>query len=211
MQRLTWCQLKSAGVQNAKRGLQSIEIPNPRKPEAKNTDFYKDRINTLMLVSTLITTIAFAGGFTLPGGNDSSSPEKQGMAAMLNRMWFKLFILCITISMYGGISVTIILLWAQLEDITLALLALKVAMPLLGVTLATLSVAFLAGVHLVISDLSWLATTVLILCVVFILLLLLLYTLLWFPSKSSNLIMRYISFYPFRLLTWLIEDSSEGR
>ena len=91
--------------------------------------------------------------------------------------------------MYGGISVTIILLWAQLGDITLALLALKVATPLLGVTLATLSVAFLAGVHLVISDLSWLATTVLILCVVFILLLLLLYTLLWFPSESSNLIM----------------------
>ncbi|KAL9321974.1 hypothetical protein ACSQ67_010027 [Phaseolus vulgaris] len=153
-----------------------------------------------------------ARGFTLHGGNDSSSPEKQGMVAMLNRMWFKLFILCITISMYGGISVTIILLWAQLEDITLALLALKVAMPLLGVTLATLSVAFLVGVHLVISDLGWLATTRSILCVVFILLAFVTRTLFSrFPSKSSNLIMRYISFYPFRLLTWLIEDSSEGR
>ncbi|ESW21160.1 hypothetical protein PHAVU_005G047000 [Phaseolus vulgaris] len=208
---LTWCQLKSVGVQNAKRGLHSIEIPSPCKPEAKNTDFYKDRINTLMVVSTLITTVAFPGGFTLPGGNNSSSPRKQGMTVMLNHMWFKLFIFCITASMYGGISVTIILLWAQLGDITLALLALKVATPLLGVTLATLSVAFLAGVHLVINDLSWLATTVLILCVVFILLLLLLYTLLWFPSESSNLIMRYISFYPFRFLTWLFEDSIEGR
>ncbi|XP_068501123.1 protein ACCELERATED CELL DEATH 6-like [Phaseolus vulgaris] len=209
-QRLTWCQLKSVGVQNAKRGLHSIEIPSPWKPEPENTDFYKDRINTLMVVSTLITTVAFAGGFTLPGGNNSCTPG-QGMAVMLNHMWFKPFIFCITASMYGGISVTIILIWAQLGDITLTLLALNVAMPLLGVTLATLSMAFLAGVHLVISDLSWLATTVLILCVVFILLLLLLYTLLWFPSKSSNLIMRYIYFYPFRFLTWLFEDSIEGR
>ncbi|XP_068499333.1 protein ACCELERATED CELL DEATH 6-like isoform X2 [Phaseolus vulgaris] len=161
-QRLTWCQLKSAGIQNAKRGSYSIKIPRPRKPEAKKMDFYKDRIDTLMVVSTLITTVAFAAGFTLPGGNNSSNPGQQGMSVMLNHMLFKPFIFCITTSMYGGISVTIILIWAQLGDITLALLALKVAIPLLGITLATLSMAFLAGVHLVISDLSWLATTILI-------------------------------------------------
>ncbi|QCD96155.1 ankyrin [Vigna unguiculata] len=207
-QRLTWCQLKSAGIQNGERGSHSIYVPSsPYKPKSKDAEFYKDRINTLMLVSTLITTVAFAGGFTLPGGTNSSSPG-QGMALMLNHVWFKPYILCTTISMYGGISVTIILIWAQLGDVTLALFALKVARPLLGVTLATLSIAFLAGVHLVISDLSWLATTVLILCVIFILLLLLLYTLLWFPSESSNLIMRYISFYPFQFLTWLLEKDS---
>ncbi|KAL9321969.1 hypothetical protein ACSQ67_010022 [Phaseolus vulgaris] len=94
------------------------------------------------------------------GGNNSSNPKQQGMAVMLNHMLFKPYIFCITTSMYGGISVTIILIWAQLGDITLALLALKVAIPLLGVTLATLSVAFLVGVHLVISDLGWLATTI---------------------------------------------------
>ncbi|XP_022635980.1 protein ACCELERATED CELL DEATH 6 [Vigna radiata var. radiata] len=211
VQRLTWCQLKSSGVQNAERGSHSIQVPfSPLKPKAENIEFYKDRINTLMVVSTLITTIAFAGGITLPGGTNSSTPG-EGMALMLNQVWFKPYILCTTISMYGGISVTIILIWAQLGDVTLALFALKVARPLLGITLATLSVAFLAGVHLVISDLSLLATTVLILCVVFIILLLLLYTLLWFPSESSNLIMRYISFYPFQFLTWLTEkDSIEG-
>ncbi|WVZ01477.1 hypothetical protein V8G54_027546 [Vigna mungo] len=211
LQRLTWCQLKSAGVQNSERGSHSIQVPSsPFKPKAKNTEFYKDRINTLMLVSTLITTVAFAGGITLPGGTNSNPPG-LGMALMLKQVWFKPYILCTTISMYGGISVTIILIWAQLGDLTLALFALKVARPLLGITLATLSVAFLAGVHLVISDLSWLTTTVLILCVVFITLLLLLYTLLWFPSESSNLIMRYISFYPFQFLTWLTEkDSIEG-
>ena len=211
LQRLTWCQLKSAGIQNAGRGSHFIEVPSsPWKPKAKDVEFYKDRINTLMLVSTLITTVAFATGFTLPGGTNSSAPG-QGMALMLNHVWFKPFILCTTISMYGGIIVTIILIWAQLGDVTLALFALQVARPLLGVTLVALSIAFLAGVHLVISDLSWLATTILILCVIFILLLLLLYILLWFPSTSNNQIMRYISFYPFEFLTWLLEkDSIEG-
>ncbi|QCD96151.1 26S proteasome non-ATPase regulatory subunit 10 [Vigna unguiculata] len=157
--RLTWCQLKSADIQNAGRGSHFIEVPSsPWKPKAKDVEFYKDRINTLMLVSTLITTVAFAVGFTLPGGTNSSAPG-QGMALMLYHVWFKPFILCTTISMYGGIIVTIILIWAQLGDVTLALFALQVARPLLGVTLAALSIAFLAGVHLVISDLSWLATT----------------------------------------------------
>jgi len=110
MQRLTWCQLKSAGVQNAKSGSHSIEIPSPYKLKAQNTNFYKDRINTLMLVSTLITTVTFATGFTLPGGNNSSTPGQQGMAVMLNHVWFKPFIFCITTSMYGGINVTIILI-----------------------------------------------------------------------------------------------------
>ncbi|KOM42765.1 hypothetical protein LR48_Vigan05g036900 [Vigna angularis] len=145
--------------------------------------------------------------FTLPGGTNSSTP-RQGMAIMLHHVWFKSFIFCITVSMYGGISVIIILIWAQLGDITLAIFALEVAAPVLGVTLATLSVAFLAGVHLAISNLSWLATTIMILSVIFILLLLLLYILLCLPSASSNRIMRWISYFPFKILTWLFEKSS---
>ncbi|RDX97916.1 Protein ACCELERATED CELL DEATH 6, partial [Mucuna pruriens] len=199
--RLTWIALKSAGAQSGERQTHTVGY--------RNMDQYKDRINTLMLVSTLITTVTFAAGFTLPGGTNSSNP-RQGMAVMLNHIWFKLFIFCITISMYGAISVTLILIWAQLGDITLALLALKVATPLLGVTLATLSGAFLAGVHLVISDLSWLATAFLVLCVIFILMLLLLYTILWFPSSSSNPVVRYISYYPFQFQAWLVEkDETE--
>ncbi|TKY49458.1 Ankyrin repeat-containing protein [Spatholobus suberectus] len=213
-QRLVWIALKSTSVQNAKRQSHSIKISLPPqhhwKERAAIMDLHKDRINTLILVSTLITTVTFAAGFTLPGGTNSSDPG-QGMAAMLNHAWFKPFIFCIAISMYGAISVTIILIWAQLGDITLALFALKMARPLLGVTLATLSVAFLAGVYLVISYLNWMASVFLVLCVIFILMLLLLYTILWFPSSSSNLVIRYISYYPFQFLTWLAEeDETKG-
>ncbi|KAK7324065.1 hypothetical protein VNO77_27584 [Canavalia gladiata] len=218
-QRLTRIALKSSGVQYAKKGSQSHSIKVPLPPQSEenvskqkgpNMDMYKDRINTLILVSTLITTVTFAAGFTLPGGTNSNSPG-IGLAVMLNHVWFKVFLFCITVSMYGSISVTIILIWTQLGEITLALLALKVAMPLLGVTLATLSVAFLAGVHLVISDLTWLATAIMVMCVILVLMILLLYCLLWFPSDSTILLMRYISYYPFLFLTWLVEpDETKG-
>ncbi|KAK7243726.1 hypothetical protein RIF29_38536 [Crotalaria pallida] len=215
-QRLTWIALKSAGVQYGGPSSFAVKVPlrsneSAWKKKAPNMDKYKDRINTLLLVSTLIITATFAAGFAIPGGINSSDPGK-GIALLLNRAWFKLFIFCITISMYGAISVTIILIWAQLGDLSLALLALKVARPLLGVTLATLSLAFLAGVHLVITDLNWLATISLVMGVFFILVLLLLYFLLWLPSSSSISIVRYISYYPFLFLASLVDkDESSGK
>ncbi|KAE9590499.1 hypothetical protein Lal_00023331 [Lupinus albus] len=214
-QRLTWIALKSAGVKSqvpqpfitTKVPSQSIE--SYWKHEAPKMDNYTDRISTLLVVSTLITTAAFAAGFAMPGGINGSDPGK-GMSLLLDRVWFNVFIFCITISMYGAISATIILIWAQLGDIVLAILALKVAMPILGATLATLSIAFLAGVHLVITDLTWLATTSLVIGVVFILILLLLYFLLWLPSPSNMLILRYISHYPFMFLASLVDQDETG-
>ncbi|XP_057446075.1 protein ACCELERATED CELL DEATH 6-like [Lotus japonicus] len=214
-QRLTWTALKSSGVRSAEPKSLAAMVPpettyiNLLQQEGTDMDPYKDRINTLIVVSTLIITATFATGFALPGGINGSGDPGPGMAVMLHHIWFKIFIFCNTISMYGAISVTIILIWAQLGDITLALLALKVARPLLGITLATLSLAFLAGVHLVIRDLTWLDTSFLAMGLFFIFMLLLLYTMLWFPSSTSKLVLRHISYYPFLLLASLVEPDQD--
>ena len=91
-------------------------------------------------------------------------------------------------------------------DLTITSLVLVVTRYCLGVTLATLSLAFLAGVQLVISDLSWLATTALVMSVTFILMLLILYILLWLPSSSRTPIVRWISYYPFLMSASLVES-----
>ena len=202
LQLLTWIALKSAGVPYADRLSCSIKDPPDsvetlQEQNDPDMDPFKDEINTLIVVSTLIITAAFAAGFTVPGGGDSSD--------ILNRVWYKIFIFCTTISMYGSLGVTLILIWACLENIHLALSAVKVAKPLLGVTIAALSVAFLAGVHLVISHLSWLATTILVMSMIFTLMLLLLYIHLWLPSSSRNILVRYISYYPFLIAASLVE------
>ncbi|KAK4577538.1 hypothetical protein RGQ29_027886, partial [Quercus rubra] len=216
--RLTWTALKAAGVPrnpNAsakKQGSNWSEVQGvPRNPNAsakkqdsnwlelQSTDNYKDRVNTLLLVSTLVATVTFAAGFTIPGGYNSSG-EDQGMATMLSNNVFHAFIFCNTIAMFSSIFVAVTLIWAQLGDIHLVLIALRAALPLLGVALATMSLAFLAGIYLVVSKLSWLANAIMIMGLVFLVVVLSLYFFLWFPMSSSNRIMRYISYYPFRLL-----------
>ena len=202
LQRLTWTALKAAGVPwnpNASAQKQGSNLSG-----LQSRDNYKDRANTLLLVSTLVATVTFAAGFTIRGGYNSSGDDKdkgdKGMATMLGDNIFHGFIFCNTIAMFSSIFVAVTLIWAQLGDVHLVLIALRAALPLLGVALATMSLAFLAGIYLAMSKLSWLAITIMVMGLVFLVSLLSLYFFLCFPMSSSNRIMRYISYYPFCLL-----------
>ena len=219
LQQLTWTALKAAAVpQNpfakikTKYSRQS-EQPQDSKSEHQqdfkqseqsDTDYSKDRVNILLLVSTLVATVTFAAGFTMPGGED------QGMATMLRHSLFHVFVFCDTIAMYSSIFVAVTLIWAQLGDDHLVLFALRTALPLLGVALATMSLAFFSGVYLVVSKLNWLANAIMIVGLVFLLALLPLYTILCLRMSSSNPIMRYISYYPFCLLAWATSDADRN-
>lgn len=70
-------------------------------------EFHKDRINNLMLVSTLIVTVTFAAGLMSPGSDDSSE-KNQGM--------FNTFVIANTIALYSSISIVVALIWAQFGD-----------------------------------------------------------------------------------------------
>ncbi|CAL5394614.1 unnamed protein product [Camellia sinensis] len=76
---------------NAKKKQASMQL------EQVNIDSYKDRFNTLLLVSTLIATVTFAAGCTIPGGYNNIEPD-QGMPTMLKHKWFHIFIFCDTIA-----------------------------------------------------------------------------------------------------------------
>ena len=83
---------------NPEMSLADAEVTNQMKiskgQKPPNIEQFKDRIDTLIVVSTLIITATFAGGFSLPGGNEN------GVTTMLNRTMFHFYIFCITISMY---------------------------------------------------------------------------------------------------------------
>ncbi|KAK9734037.1 hypothetical protein RND81_04G110400 [Saponaria officinalis] len=141
--RLTWTALKAAGAPESR--VKETPITNPTNPiesqRSKTVDMnnYKDRVNTLLVVATLVATVTFASGLTVPGGYNNSDPN-QGMATMLENKAFQMFILSDTIAMYSSILVTISLIWAQLGDINLVFIVLRVAIPLLGVSLAMIDV-----------------------------------------------------------------------
>ncbi|KAL6311920.1 hypothetical protein AAG906_025673 [Vitis piasezkii] len=195
-QRLIWTALKSTGARPAGNS----KVP-PKPPKSPNTDQYKDRVNTLLLVSTLVATVTFAAGFTMPGGYNSSDPS-AGMAIFLMRNMFHMFVICNTISMYTSILAAIILIWAQLGDLNLMDTAFRWALPLLGLALYAMSLGFMAGVSLVVSNLHWLAIVVFIIGIICLFSLSVPFLLLFLPSKSTNHILRYISYYPFLLLVW---------
>eukprot|EP00261_Vitis_vinifera_P037659 XP_019078902.1 PREDICTED: protein ACCELERATED CELL DEATH 6 [Vitis vinifera] len=64
------------------------KVPPSRRPKLSDpTKEYKDMTNTLLLVSTLVATVTFAAGFTMPGGYNSSNPNAS-MATLLMRNMF---------------------------------------------------------------------------------------------------------------------------
>uniref|UniRef100_A0A7N0VKC6 PGG domain-containing protein n=1 Tax=Kalanchoe fedtschenkoi TaxID=63787 RepID=A0A7N0VKC6_KALFE len=207
-QRLTWAALSAAGASRAP----PMYKQNPTKElsessrAAASINNYKDRVNTLLVVSTLIATITFAAGFSVPGSYDG-----QGQATMLRRKMFSVFIFCDTIAMYGAMIVTVSMIWAQLGDLRLVLIALRLGLPLLGVSLTMMSVGFMAGVYVVVSNLHWLAHGVIIMGTMFFVTLAALTFPLCLPISSDVLILRYVSYYPFLLLMYVTNSGTTSQ
>ncbi|XP_058217524.1 protein ACCELERATED CELL DEATH 6-like [Rhododendron vialii] len=173
--RLTWMALKSAGAPNRKCSkVPKLITQTSLGYQQPNMEKYKDRINTLLLVATLVAMVTYTAGFTMPGGYNNSDPN-QGMATMLNKSKFQIFVICNTIAMFSSMIVAVSLIWAQLGDLNLILTSLRLALPLLGLALFMMSLAFMAGVCLVVSKLTWLANVVLIMGIVFLSILLVLF------------------------------------
>ncbi|KAI5433726.1 hypothetical protein KIW84_020838, partial [Lathyrus oleraceus] len=127
---LTWIALKSAGAKESpkklrlhteskqsdsnsqkteqvrEKNLSYVEeyqqCDKQSKKEENVSERYKDRLENLTIVSTLIVTASVAGCFAVPG-------EADGKANNLNHAMFQFFIIFITISFFSSISATIIL------------------------------------------------------------------------------------------------------
>ncbi|PQQ03521.1 protein ACCELERATED CELL DEATH 6-like [Prunus yedoensis var. nudiflora] len=216
--RLTRTILKSAGAQRAQslhvllRQKTSSQVPDKggefatksedagtkgsTHSKLPNEESIRDRVNTLLVVATLVATVTFAAGFTMPGGYNSSSPQ-EGMATLLNKDMFQAFVICNTIAMYSAVLVTVCLIWAQLGDLNLVYAALRLALPLLAIALTMMSLAFMVGVYVVVSDLHWLSYVVLILGVLFIFTVLVVFIPFVFETTSRFRMVRYITYFPF--------------
>ncbi|KAI8007067.1 Protein ACCELERATED CELL DEATH 6 [Camellia lanceoleosa] len=196
--RLTWMALKSAGAPRSKH--QKPNRHSSRKWKPPNMENYKERINTLMLVLTIIATVTFTAGFTVPGGYKSSAPD-EGTTTLLNSNYFKAFLICDTKTTYSSVIAIVTLIWAHLGDLNLVLFALRLAMPLLGLSLAMMSLAFMAGVCLVVSNLPWLDDFIQIMGMIFLSTIMALFVPLYFPDTSRLRTLRFVSYY---VLSWVM-------
>lgn len=97
------------------------------------------------------------------------SGPRDDKAILLTQLMFQVFVIWRhTMVVYSSVLVAVTLIWAQLGDMILVLTALRLVMPLLGIVLTMFWLAFMAGVYLVVSNLCWLATFVLVVGVLFL-------------------------------------------
>ncbi|KAH7510756.1 hypothetical protein FEM48_ZijujUnG0092000 [Ziziphus jujuba var. spinosa] len=152
---------------------------------------YDDRINTFILVAILVATVAFPAGVTAPNNMTSS---------LVHNAMFHVSVISNTIAMYSSIIVVVALIWSQLSDFDLVRASLQFAVPVLGLALAMMSIAFMAGVFLIVNENAMLSIFVLVFASIGILTMLVLFTPLFLPSSLPHRILRYVFYYPVLLL-----------
>ncbi|KAE9457630.1 hypothetical protein C3L33_10461, partial [Rhododendron williamsianum] len=212
--RLTWMALRVAGAPRSPHANVSKTKKSSSAGQNSELENYKDKVNVVLLVATLVAAVTFTAGFTVPGGYNNSNPD-QGMATMLAKVKFQEFVICDTVAMYSSIIVTVTLIWAQLGDLSSMRVALKLAVPLLGIALAMMSIAFMAGVYLVVSKLHWLGNIILVMGTNVLIMLALLFVPLCFLGSSNcrssvhNLSRPYVSnFFSHRRISVLTADAA---
>ncbi|CAH2068891.1 unnamed protein product [Thlaspi arvense] len=215
-QRLTWLALKHA---NAPRGKDIPTTQTPRRGTGEyrmlyvarrpNLDAYKDMTTSFMLTATLIMTVTFAAGLAVPGGFSTDSNPK-GVAVLGKKASFQAFVITNTMAFYSSMLVVLALVWAQMGDLYLIKSFLKLAVPLLGLSLTTVSLSFMMGVSLVVSNLSWLPCVVLLVSSIFLFSGLTLLLLPSLPASLNHQALRYIVYYPFCLLIFIAELNPQG-
>lgn len=167
----------------------------PKNFEPLQMEWIKDRINTLLLVETLVVTVTFTAGFTLPGGYNGCDCPDKGIATLLRKGMLQAFVIFDTLSFYSSVIALVTLMWAQLGDAYLALTAYTLSKHLFGVSLALMSLAFMVAISIAISKLTWLFVLVLTLGTISLIIFMMHFIALIFPHGSTARFMRYISYY----------------
>ncbi|KAI8551696.1 hypothetical protein RHMOL_Rhmol06G0206100 [Rhododendron molle] len=206
--RLTWMALRVAGAPRSPHTNSSKTTKISSAEQNSEVENYRDKVNVVLLVATLVATVTFTAGFTVPGSYDNSNPD-QGIATMLAKVKFQEFVICDTVAMYSSIIVTVTLIWAQLGDLSSMRVALKLAVPLLGIALVMMSIAFMAGVYLVVSKLHWLGNIILVMGSNVLIMLAALFMPLCFLGSSNSSIFRRLSCFSFLLLLYAFGSNTK--
>ncbi|KAF8039211.1 hypothetical protein BT93_B1690 [Corymbia citriodora subsp. variegata] len=152
-------------------------------------DRLKEEANTRMVVAALVAAMTFASGFSIPGGYNGSNPD-VGIAILLHKAMYNVFVICNSTAMYSSIIALVILLWTQINDPYAVQSTLSMSRLPLLVTLVAMPVAFMAGVFVTVSKLTWLAVVVLVLGSVALFIILSFYLLLYIPLGCNHPLIR---------------------
>ncbi|CAL9233133.1 unnamed protein product [Arabidopsis halleri] len=201
---LIWMALVAAGTTRAPRVHLRADSPGLTTDEDLILKIHKDRVNTLLVVATLVATMAFAAGLSVPLGYNSTE-FKSNVKHSYEESAFHAFVICNSIAVYSAVISTVALIGTQLADLKCMLTTFKFIVPLLGFSIIAMSLAFVAGLYLVLGHHYWLAIFVLASGGFYLMALLLLIIPYASPYTFSPLIFRYF----LRSLNSLIQNTSK--
>ncbi|KAL6227135.1 hypothetical protein ACLB2K_001094 [Fragaria x ananassa] len=90
--------LKRNGVIPGCRNVEIKKVQNKEKEKSSEDEYSKIK-DTHLVVATLIATVSFAAGFTMPGGYQSDKGSDQGFAILARNAAFQAFVVTNTIAM----------------------------------------------------------------------------------------------------------------
>ncbi|KAI6693240.1 hypothetical protein NL676_020950 [Syzygium grande] len=211
-QSLTRTILVTAGAPRSKD--KTICWPNDTGPrrdlEPPDLDRLKDAADIRMVVATLIAAMTFASGFSVPGGFNGSEPD-AGIATLLNKPMYGVFVTCNSIALYSSVIAVVILLWTQINDSNGVHHALRKARIPLLIALATMSVAFMAGVYVTVSKRTWLAVVTLVIGITALIVILGLYIALFVPLGYTSRFVQFFADYIIKAGISISRSVTEGR
>ncbi|KAK3404199.1 hypothetical protein EUGRSUZ_K00061 [Eucalyptus grandis] len=159
---------------------------------------YSEITNTWALVAALVTSVTFTSGFSVPGGYNGSEGD-AGIPMLIHKAMYNVFVTCNSIAMYSSIMALVILLWSCIGDPFFARDAIVLAGLPMSVSLATVLLAFMAGVYVTISELTWLSIILLFLGSVALFITLSLFILLNLPFRCLRHLIRGFNY---RIMLW---------
>lgn len=160
--------LETMGTKSGQRIVDREESRGENSSQAENEMIavIKEAREAHLVVATLIATVTFAAGFTLPGGykSDENDPE-QGHAILTKDLAFKVFVISDTIAlMLSSSAVFFHMFMAHETDKTVLISLFKLALNLTINAMAAMVVAFITGTYAVLSHCLGLAIAATALC-----------------------------------------------
>ncbi|KAM7486915.1 hypothetical protein LguiA_002924 [Lonicera macranthoides] len=121
----------------------------------------KKKLNVNLVVATIIATITFAAGFTLPGGFNQNDGPNQGRAFLVRKAAFRAFVIADTIAVTCSSCAMFIyfLLGDVVEQNQFYRLAISANMLLIS-SAGTMIMAFITGMYAVLGHSRGLAISV---------------------------------------------------
>lgn len=162
--------LKMNGVISGCRIVSNKDVNNTKSDE-KGSDAYSEAKDAHVVVATLIATVSFAAGFTMPGGYQDDKGQDPGFTVLTRYAAFQAFVITNTIAMTLSSCSVLFYLYLSAspkQNKKVITEAFSFAYFFTMLALISMVIAFITGTYAVLSHSSALSIVVCVLgCVIF--------------------------------------------